>query len=394
MSDTLSIHETGVEARLAGAFATIDLRALQHNYRTLAALAPTARTAGVVKADAYGLGIAEAVPALAAAGCDTFFVAWPEEGRAVRKVSPHARIFVLGGLFGREAAQAYAEASLIPVLNSRHETAIWEGFCSTDGVTHPCAIHVDTGMNRLGLTFEQARTLAEENALTGALDPVLVMSHLAGADQPDHPLNQRQLETFTAARQLFGGVEASLANSAGIALGADFHFDLVRPGIALYGGLSGPDLQPVVCVEARIVQIRTVRAGEAVSYGAAAVVQRDSRVAICAAGYADGLPRAVSGAGVPLRAVTGGGHGFAGGLRVPVLGRVTMDMTMFDITDVEDGALTVGDRIEVFGPNLPIEEAATAAGTISYELLTGLGRRHHRTYIGPAAESRANGDGN
>ncbi len=394
MSDTISIHETGTDARLAGAFATIDLRALQHNYRALAAQAPTARTAGVVKADAYGIGIAQAVPALAAAGCDTFFVAWPDEGRAVRRAAPQARIFVLGGLFGREAAQAYAEAKLIPVLNSRRETAIWEGFCNTDGVAHPCAIHVDTGMNRLGLTLEQAKTLAEENALTGALNPVLVMSHLAAADHPDHPLNRRQLDAFTAARRFFGGVEASLANSAGIGLGSAYHFDLIRPGIALYGGLSGTGLEPVVRVEARIVQIRQARAGEAVSYGAAAVVQRDSRVAICAAGYADGLPRALSGAGVPLREVTGGGHGFAGGRRVPVLGRVTMDMTMFDITDVEDGALTVGDRIEFFGPNVDIEEAATAAGTISYELLTGLGRRHHRTYIGPAAESSTNGDGN
>ncbi|WP_425487189.1 alanine racemase [Nitratireductor arenosus] len=392
MSGTISIQETGVEARLAGAFATIDLRALQQNYRALAARAAPARTACVVKADAYGLGIAKAVPALAAAGCDTFFVAWPEEGRAVREAAPDARIFVLGGLFGREAAEAYAEAKLIPVLNSRGEAAIWEGFCSTDGVARPCAIHVDTGMNRLGLTLDQARTLAEENALTGALDPVLVMSHLACGDQPDHPLNQRQLTAFTQVRRLFGGIEASLANSAGIQLGADYHFDLVRPGVALFGGLSGPGLEPVVTVQARIVQIRHVRAGEAVSYGAAAVMQRDSRVAICAAGYADGLHRALSGSGVPLREITGGGHGFAAGRRVPVLGRVTMDMTMFDITDVEGGALTVGDRIEFFGPNIGIEEAATAAGTISYELLTGLGRRHHRTYIGPSGESGTSGD--
>jgi alanine racemase len=241
-------------------------------------------------------------------------------------------------------------------------------------------------MNRLGLTLEQARTFAEENALTGALTPILAMSHLACADEPLNSMNQRQLELFRQVRTIFSGVEASLANSAGIFRGADYHFELTRPGIALYGGaaVEGVDnpMRPVVTAEARILQIRRAKTGQSVGYGAATRLARDSVIAITAAGYADGYMRA-SGAGVPLRdARTQGAAGFLHGMEVPLVGRISMDLSAFDVTDVDPELLAVGDYVELFGPNMPIDRVARAAGTISYELLTGLGRRFHRTYLG------------
>src|SRR5690606_24193731 len=215
-----------------------------------------------------------------------------------------------------------------------------------------------------------------------------VLSHLACTDQPDHAMNRRQLESFQALRALFPQSESSLANSGGIFLGGDFLCDLTRCGIALYGGrpVSGKPnpMRPVVTAEARVAQVRRIAAGEAVSYGATEVT-RDTIIAVCSVGYADGYPRSASGAGVPLRQAPGahsGAAGFIHGRRVPVLGRITMDLTLFDVTDLGPDAVAVGDHIELFGPNMPIDEVAEAAGTISYELLTSLGRRYHREYVG------------
>jgi alanine racemase len=384
-----SIMASGAPAHLAGGRLTIDLAALAANYRTLAKLCAPAEAAAVVKADAYGIGIAHAVPALVQAGCRRFFVALPDEGVAVRRAAPDSdvEIYVLNGFFGREAAEDYAEAGLIPVLNSDNGIALWEAHGWDGDLPRPCAIHVDTGMNRLGLTLEQARTFAEENALTGALTPVMVMSHLACADEPRNAMNQRQLESFRHIRELFPGIESSLANSAGIFRGADYHFEVTRPGIALYGGaaVEGVDnpMRPVVTAEARILQIRRAAAGQFVGYGGTGKLARDSVIAIVAAGYADGYPRAASGAGVPLRgALAQGAAGFLHGRDVPLLGRISMDLSAFDVTDVDPELLAVGDYVELFGPNMPIDRVARAAGTISYELLTGLGRRFHRTYLG------------
>jgi alanine racemase len=377
---------SGADPRLAGGRLTIDISALAANYRLLRKLSGSARAAGVVKANAYGLGIETVAPALIAAGCVDFFVALPEEGIALRELAPDARIFVLAGLFEAEAAPFYAQAGLVPVLNTERDIAIWEAHCGIEGGALPCAIHVDTGMNRLGLTPEHALAYARENALTRALEPVLLMTHLACADEPMHPLNRRQVETFRRVRQAFGGVEASMANSAGIFLGDIAHFDLTRPGIALYGGQpvagAAKPVRPVVTAEARIVQVRHARVGESASYGAAAL-KRDTTIAVTAVGYADGYHRSGSGAGVPLRsAVPAGAHGFVAGRRVPVLGRVTMDLTLFDVTDCGPDAVQPGDHIELFGPNIPIDEAAHAAGTIAYELLTSLGHRWQRRVTG------------
>lgn len=377
----------GADPRLAGGRLTIDLGALVENWRLLQRRAAPARVAGVVKADAYGLGAERVARALWRAGCATFFVAVPEEGVALRAAVPEADIYVLNGPFGPEAAAAFAAHRLMPVLCSQPDIACWEAFGWDGDSPRPCAIQVDTGMNRLGLTVEEAISFAQDNALTRALTPRLLIGHLACADEPDHPLNRRQLESFQGVRRVFGEIESSLSNSAGIFLGGDFHFDLVRPGIALYGGApviaTDNPMRPVVTAEARVLQLRQAKAGETVSYGASQTLARDTLVAVASAGYADGYHRAGSATGVPLRrAVAGGAAGFVHGSRVPVLARVTMDLTMFDVTDLGPGTVKPGDWIELFGPNLPLDEAAAAAGTISYELLTSLGRRYHRHYVG------------
>lgn len=376
----------GVDPRLAGGRLTIDLHALAENYRLLQRQAGPAEVAGVVKADGYGLGAARVGAALWAAGCRTFFVALPQEGIALRAALRDADIYVLNGLFGPEAAPAYGAHRLLPVLGSQADIACWEAFGWDDGErVRPCAIHVDTGMNRLGLSPDEARAFAAENALTGAVSPRLLMSHLACGDDPAHPLNRRQLESFQAVREAFPGIDSSLSNSAGTFGGPDFAFDLVRPGIALYGGapVNGVEnpMRAVVIAEARVVQVRRTKAGETVSYGAHGTLARDATIAVVSVGYADGYHRAGSAAGVPLRqVVVQGAHGFVHGSRVPALGRVTMDLTMFDVTDA--GPVAAGDWIELFGDNIPVDEAAAAAGTISYELLTSLGRRYHRHYVG------------
>jgi alanine racemase len=377
----------GADPRLAGGRLTIDLEAVAANYRLLARKAAPARVAGVVKADAYGLGMDRIAPVLWREGCRTFFVALPEEGIALRSALPDAEIYVLNGLFGPEAAPAYVEHALLPVLGSPGDISLWEAYGWDGDVPRPCAVHVDTGMNRLGLTKAEALAFAGENALTGALTPRLLLTHLACADRPGHPMNRRQYDVFQSVRQAFGGIDSSIANSPGIFLGPDFALDLVRPGVSLYGGApaaaaSNP-MRPVVTAEARIVQVRHAHAGETASYGAAAALSRDTLIAVASVGYADGYHRASSGAGVPLRETTSAGaQGFIHGRRVPVLGRITMDLTLFDVTDLGADAVAAGDWIELFGSNVPIDDAATAAGTIAYELLTSLGQRYYRHYVG------------
>ena len=242
-------------------------------------------------------------------------------------------------------------------------------------------------MNRLGLSVEEALALADDPTRPASFSPVLLLSHLACASDPSHPQNRKQLQSFQTLAKAYEGVDSSLANSPGIHLGPEYHFELTRPGIAIYGGeaidgVKNP-YQPVVTAETRILQIRSAKAGEPVSYGAAHVLTRDSRLAIVSTGYADGYHRALSGTGVPLRqTVQQGGYGFIAGHRVPVAGRITMDLTIFDVTDVPEANIRPGDYIELFGPNIALDDAARAAGTIGYELLTSLGNRYQRSYIG------------
>jgi alanine racemase len=355
---------------------TIDLGAVVDNWRGLAKLSGRAKTSAVVKADGYGLGAVEIGAALASAGCDTFFVATPAEGARLRAALADARIFVLTGLWPGMETLIFANR-LIPVLGSLDQLA----FFRACGRNHPYALYVDTGMNRLGLTVDEAAELARKaNPM-----PELVMSHLACPDDPQHPMNRRQCESFQAVVRLFEGVESSLASSAGIFLGPDYHFDLTRPGIALYGGeaVTGTPnpMRPVAKAEARILQIRSVRKGEAASYGATHIFDRDSRVAVVGAGYADGWQRSLSGSGVAARQDgSRGAYGFVAGMRVPVVGRITMDLTMFDIGAVPEKAIRAGDYVELFGENISLDDAARAAGTIGYELLTSLGERYERRY--------------
>jgi len=366
-------------AELAGGRLDIDLAAIVANWRDLDRRSRPGRAAAVVKADAYGLGAARVVPALVATGCETFFVALPAEGAAIRPHAAEARIVVLEGAHAGSVGVLRGHG-LIPALASMDQVRLW----AEKGGGAPCALQVDTGMNRLGLDVDEAVRLAGGGGLRGRLTIVHLMSHFTCADEPDDPLNRRQVEAFRQAVAAFGDVESSLSNSAGVLGGGAFGHAITRPGIALYGGeavngLANP-MRPVVRLDARIVQVRSARAGETVSYGAAHRLSRDSRIAIASVGYADGYPRSGSGAGVPLRDAVGEGHaGFVGGHRAPLLGRVTMDLTCFDVTDVPEEALAAG-RIELIGPNRPLDDVARACGTIGYEILTGLGPRYRRRY--------------
>ena len=356
----------------AGARLTIDLGALARNWKRLAVRAAPAECAAVVKADAYGIGIEHAVPALSAAGCHTFFVALPAEGLRVRSVARDAAIYVLGGFFP-EAAEDYLGGDLRPVLNHAQELDAWI-HCGGGG---PAALHVDTGMNRLGFPPEAALALAGSRRASGP-GIALMMSHLACADEPGHPKNADQLALFRKLRQAFPDLPASLANSAGIALGPDFRFDMVRPGIALYGGAraADPEMEVVVTAAARVLQVRRVAAGQTVGYGATRKLQRTTQLAILAAGYADGYHRAAN-----ASAEHSGAEIFIAGQRAPLAGRISMDLMAADVTGIPK-RIQPGDSAELFGPNISIEEVAAAAGTISYELLTHLGRRAERRYIG------------
>jgi alanine racemase len=362
------------DEKICGGRLTIDLEALADNWAALARLAATAETAAVVKGDGYGIGVEAAAHALARAGCKTFFVALPSEGVQLRAALPTAVIYVLNGLL-EGAAATYADADLRPVLSSWAEIEEWAAY-REKGVATGSAIHVDTGMNRLGLTLHEALDLARRSDLLAAIGPALIMSHLSSADTPAEPFNFRQLALFNEIRGEFPDLPASLANSAGILLGEDFHFGLVRPGVALYGAsAAAAPLRIVVTAEARVLAVREVEEGEAVGYGLSERVKRTSRIAILAAGYADGYHRR-AGSSDDRK----GAHVYIRGRPAPLVGRVSMDLMAADVTDIR--AVTRGDWAELFGPDVPIDDVARTAGTIGYELLTGLGRRYARQYVG------------
>ncbi len=373
----------------AGLRLTVDLGALVENWRDMARRSGKARTSAVVKADAYGLGIEDVGETLYGAGARDFFVATADEGATLRLYAPEARIFVLSGIWpGLE--RRFFENDLVPVIASEEQLTFWMSVLSDYG-DYPCALQVDTGFNRLGLPMDDAIALADDVSRPASFAPVLVMSHLACGDDPTNAMNRQQLEAFRKVSAAFEGIEASLANSAGIFLGSDYHFDLTRPGIATYGGEAVPrmanPMRPVATAEARIIQTRSVKSGETVGYGRALQLTRDSRLAIVSAGYADGYMRSQSSGGVPLRQTgIAGGHGFIAGHKVPVAGRITMDLTIFDVTDLPENLARAGDYIELFGSNVSVDDAARAAGTIGYEMLTGMGLRHERRYISEETE--------
>jgi alanine racemase len=355
-----------------GPLATVDLGAIAANWRTMAARAGRAECGAAVKANAYGLGLEPVATALHAAGCRRFFVAHLVEGEKLRAALPDATIHVLNGLLPGTAA-AIVAARLVPVLASPAEVEEW---ATVSHGAHPAFIQVDTAMNRLGLTAEEARALAERPDLVAATGATHLLSHLSMAEVSAAPLNRAQRDRFAALKALFPTLKGSFANSAGTVLGDAFTFDLVRPGIALYGGDvsdAAPDLvRPVVTLLANVLQVHAARAGEVVGYGATVTLARDSRLAVLSLGYADGFNRHAlrpdSGAGIVL-------HGrFA-----PFVGRVSMDLSVVDVTDIPEARR--GDLAEVIGPNRPLAAYAKALGTIDYEALTSLGRRTRFQYL-------------
>jgi alanine racemase len=364
---------------------TVDLNAIVANWRKLEKTAVPAECAGVVKADAYGCGARPVVRVLSAAGCRTFFVATLDEARVVRAAAPSADIYVLDGLF-QNCGDAFAAIDCRPVLGDLNELAEWDVFCRRTGWAGGAAIHIDTGMNRLGLTLDEAQSIIPRiNA--GDHGITLVMSHLACAETLHHPLNARQVAAFREIARLFAGVPASLANSSGIFLGPQYPFDLVRPGAALYGVNPTPEadnpMQPVVELKARIVQTRSIDKGESVGYGATWTARRPTRLAIVSAGYADGYFRAGS-----SNDGTRGAEVIVAGTRCPVAGRVSMDLLAIDITDLPShAAVRRGHLATLIGEGITVDELAHHFGTIGYEVLTSLGDRYNRIYKGGAADS-------
>jgi len=359
---------------------TIHLPRIAANWRALADLVAPAECAAVVKADAYGLGAARIVPVLAAAGCKTFFVATVTEAREVRERAADSVIYVLDGLVGGSGADL-AEIGARPVLSTIDDCFEWAALCEARDRVMAAAVHIDTGLNRLGLTAANVTALAADASLFNRIGVSLVMSHLASADAPDAPMNARQLAAFEQLRGALPAAPASLAASDGLMLGPAYHFDMVRPGYAIYGGqASGAErapVQPAVRVQARVLQVRDVAAGETVGYAETWQAPGPRRIATVAAGYADGVPRTAS-------APTGSAGGFVGieGHLAPIAGRVSMDLITVDVTAFDEGQLKRGDFVDLVGPGLILETVGANAHTIGYEILTRLGRRFLRHYHG------------
>ncbi|MGH6769416.1 MAG: alanine racemase [Xanthobacteraceae bacterium] len=385
----MTLHETKLQAapavptvpaeHEAGGTLTIDLAAIEANWRRLYGMTIPVECAAVVKANAYGCGLEQVAARLLKVRCTTFFVADIAEGRRLRTVAPEAVIYVLNGVLPN-TPPALAEARLRPVINSTTELAEWDTFVASNNWQGGAALHIDTGMNRLGLTLEEsvAVALRVQSANHGFS---LLMSHLACADTPDHPMNDKQIRLFREIQILFRGVSSSLANSAGIFLGSTAHCDLVRPGIALFGANPMPGrpnpMRPVIELKGRIIQVRGIKKGDTVGYGASWTAARPSRLAIVAAGYGDGYLRSAGAAKGKAPAPVS-----IAGKRCPIVGRISMDLLAVDVTDIPEGQVRRGDMATLIGTDLNIDELAAACGTIGYELLTNLGSRYHRVYRG------------
>lgn len=358
---------------------TIDLDAIAANWRLLRTKAHGAEVAAVVKANGYGLGAAEVAHKLAAGGCNLFFVAHIDEGLSLRRSfagrSFAPEIAVLNGLPpGTEAL--FLEHRLTPVLNDNDAVRRW---LAAAPMPHPASaiLHVDSGINRLGMSPSSLRELAADEGFAGYPWRAL-MSHLACPETPAHEQNGRQLALFREAQLLLPGVPASLAASSGIFLGADYTFDLVRPGAALYGVnplSTGPNpMRPVVALAARILQVRDVDRGMAVGYGAAHSMASSGRIATISLGYADGFPRSAGLVGAMS----------IGGFQAPVIGRISMDLITLDVSHIPQSVAVQGAMVNVLGAHRSVDDLARDAGTIGYEILTGIGNRYTRVYRGQA----------
>lgn len=358
----------------AGALLTVDLDAIRANYGLLRAQAGGALVAGIMKADAYGLGMARIAPVLAAEGCRVFFTAHLDEAIRLRPMIPADRaIYVLHGPMPGTADDFIAHG-IAPVLNDAGQAREWIAAGRRLGRRLPAAIQVDTGMSRMGMSPADLEALGDPAAWLREIEPAFLMSHLACADEAGHPMNAAQLARFEALRARFPSLPCSLANSSGVFLGSAFHYDIVRPGAALYGinphpGSVNP-MSAVAALQARIVQVRDVEDGAIVGYGARFTADGPRRIATIAVGYADGW----------LRALTNRGYAFVDGVRVPVAGTVSMDSITLDVSAIPRERIAPGLAVELLGPHQHVDEVAAQAGTIGYEVLTRLGSRFHRVY--------------
>ncbi len=364
---------TGYGARL-----TVDLGALKRNWQALDKVSRGALTGAAVKADAYGVGLPQAARALYQAGTRFFFVATPDEGIVVRASVPEdAHIFVLNGLHPG-AAPLYVGERLMPCLCSIPMLEEWLQACLARNESLPAALHFDTGINRLGFRMNEAPVVKRMVDQLGYA-PQMIMSHFACADQPQHEKNRAQLALFSSILTQFPNIPASMANSAALMTGRENHFQMVRPGIALYGGRAVQGrrnpMSPVVTLEAPVLQVKDIKTGESVGYGALQTVSRDSRIATIGIGYADGFFRHQS--GTNSRA---GGRVVVKNHFAPVLGRVSMDMVQVDVTDLPEPPAP-GDMVEVLGKNITVDDQADVGNTIGYEILTSLKGRYSRSYI-------------
>ncbi len=367
-----------MSSEAASAILTIDLEAIAANYQLLQKrLGDVTECAGVVKADAYGLGADKVGPALQAAGCKTFFVAQLSEAVSLRSIVPEPDIFVLNGLMPGQETE-FIHHRLFPVLNSLAQVDLWGQVArssTTSTQHHGAALHVDTGMSRLGLPRDEWQTLAADTSRADGIDLRYLMSHLACADSPGHPTNGEQLRNFAQCQGVFPALPASLSNSSGIFLGTDFHHQMARPGIALYGGNPTPDsanpMAEVVRLKGRIAQVREIDSPMTVGYGATHRVTGPAKIATVPVGYADGY----------LRCLGNRAFAYAGRHRVPVVGRVSMDLITLDVTGVPSQDCQPGALVDLIGGPVPVDDVAGWADTISYEILTSLGNRYHRVYI-------------
>ncbi len=341
-----------------------------------------AECGAVVKADAYGVGAWRVIPALLEAGCRSFFVATLEEAARARTLAPGATVYVLDGLLPGTAGDM-AALGATPALTNIEDVRTWASLANNGARAPAAALHVDTGLHRLGMSAKEVRELVRDATLQHRLDIALVMSHLACADEASHPMNREQLDIFHRLRAGLPPARASLAASDGLMLGADFHLDLVRPGYALYGGQAAPErttpVAPIVRVQARILQLHDVAVGGRIGYSASYRAATPRRIATIAAGYADGVFRHASATNV-----TPGGGVAIGGKLAPIVGRVSMDLITVDVTEITDPAPQRGDWVDLVGPGLPLEAVGRAASTIGYEVLTRLGPRFHRVYLDAA----------
>lgn len=374
---TDDVTTSGPPEAEAGGILTIDLGAITANWRALARRAMPAECSAVIKANGYGCGLEQVAATLSKAGCRTFFVADLSEAKRARLAAPDADIYVLNGLMPG-TGPVFAEIAARPVIGSLVELAEWDAFTLQSHWNGGFALHVDTGMNRLGISAGEAAAVASR-IRSDNHGIKLLMSHLACADEPEHPLNERQIKLFREVRLLYRGVPASLANSSGIFLGSSAHCDLVRPGVALYGvnptpGRSNP-MRPVIDLRARIVQVRNILKGETVGYSAAWTANRPTRIAVVAVGYADGFLRA---AGSSDNA--SGAQAIIDGRLCPLAGRVSMDLIAIDVTDVTGNGARRGDLATLIGDEISLDDVAAASKTIGYEILTQLSRRYHRIY--------------